>query len=112
MRLSRSCYDKWHRCPGWAGGGWHYPKGPDRCEGGYLQIDWEARFVRWRFWKCNKCDVVIWPWHTRWLDPTWVMWWVPTQIKDLWEDPRFYFYNKYFLAKFGLQRMFRRKVSE
>lgn len=35
MRLSRPCYDKAHRCPGWAGGGWKSAR-RDRCPGGYV----------------------------------------------------------------------------
>lgn len=70
MRLSRGCYDKYHRCPGWAGGGMRSAK-VDRCEGGRIQIDFDDRWWRWKFHHCGTCDVVVWPYHARWLDPRW-----------------------------------------
>lgn len=66
MRISRPCYDKYHRCPGWAGGGWKYPKKNSRypeCDSGSIKVDYEDRFWMWKFWKCNKCDVVVFPHH-------------------------------------------------
>lgn len=72
MRLSRGCYDKYHRCPGWVGGGPRYAK-VHRCDNGHIQVDYDAVLWKWRFWPCNTCDVVVWPWMTRWLSP-W-QWW-------------------------------------
>lgn len=69
MRLSRLCYDKAHRCPGWNGGGNHYPKGVSRCEGGRINL-YDKRLWRWRFHRCDTCNVVTWPYVTRYLDPT------------------------------------------
>lgn len=80
-RLSRPCYDKPHRCPGWAGGGLKFPKGEDRCENGSIrtrvpmkgfpgEFEYPAT-ARWHFGHCTKCDVVTWPWITRKIDPTW-----------------------------------------
>jgi hypothetical protein len=66
MRLSRPCYDKFHRCPGWNGGGPHYAR-RHRCDDGRIQVDHDARLWKWRFWPCNRCDVVVWPYMTRWL---------------------------------------------
>ena len=37
MRISRPCYDKPYRCPGWAGGGMRYAK-VDRCSNGRTDI--------------------------------------------------------------------------
>lgn len=72
----RHCYDKHRRCPGWAGGGWKYTD-DTRCEGGYLDL-WDGkRFPGWRFSRCSKCDVRALPLVTRWLDPTWLAWWIP-----------------------------------
>lgn len=76
MYLRRHCYDKHRRCPGWAGGGWKYTK-DQRCDGGYLDIWDEKSFPRWRFSRCTKCDIRALPLVTRWLDLTWLAWWVP-----------------------------------
>lgn len=62
IRISRPCYDKRHRCPGWAGGGMLYAK-VTRCDGGYIEHGQS---------RCNKCNVVILPRWTRWLD--WRYW--------------------------------------
>jgi hypothetical protein len=85
-RISRPCYDKMHRCPGWAGGGWKCPK-VDRCDNGRINIDYDKRFWTWRFWSCDNCNVLILPYVTRWLDPTWV-WWKITRFTDFWREPR------------------------
>jgi hypothetical protein len=85
-RLSRPCYDKPHRCPGWAGGGLKYPK-TDRCDGGRITvnviepahvfdgIEFEATPGHpgahpWRFGRCNTCTVMTLPFALRRLDPT------------------------------------------
>jgi len=80
MRLSRPCYDKIWRCPGWAGGGNKYAKNEDRCDSGSIRIgpdpdrSWSSvPFWKWRVWKCNTCDVVIWPYVIRYVDPS--NWW-------------------------------------
>lgn len=83
MRLSRPCYDKPHRCPGWAGGGIHRAK-VDRCYNGSIRTrvpyeGYPGEFhypgsKKWRFGHCNKCDIVTWPVVTRWLDPGWWKW--------------------------------------
>jgi hypothetical protein len=79
----RHCYDKPHRCPGWAGGGWKYPK-PHRdiCDGGSLtrQMHGPERRVRlysFRSYRCGKCGTRTIPFVTRWLDPTWYRFWRP-----------------------------------
>ncbi len=98
MRLSRPDYDKPHRCPGWSGPGWNLAGAgwwkvsarTDRCDDGSIRTltrnDHPGRFGypgehRWRFGRCNKCDIVTWPVVTRWLDPTWLKW-------AWWERPR------------------------
>lgn len=71
-RLSRPCYDKYHRCPGWAGGGLKYPR-VERCHRGYIareavQADtWSP----WRLYGCTSCNVLVLPFYVRWVDPTW-----------------------------------------
>lgn len=83
MRLSRPCYDKPHRCPGWAGGGTHMSV-HDLCDGGRIRVrvplegypgEWEYPSTHpWRFGFCDMCDVRTWPWVTRRLDPGWWRW--------------------------------------
>lgn len=82
MRLSRPCYDKPHRCPGWAGGGWKFPK-KDRCVGGYIALHYERAHPHWRFGRCNRCDVVTTPFALRRLDPRYyyqIMEWVKQHV--------------------------------
>lgn len=74
MRISRPCYDKYHRCPGWAGGGMKYAKVP-RCNGGSLAtvIDYDGAW-RWKFHQCPRCDVWVLPYYFCHLDPTHWKW--------------------------------------
>lgn len=62
MRLSRPCYDKMHRCPGWAGGGWRYAK-RYRCRDGYVGYGhlYEGFGWRLRFNRCDTCNVLVLP---------------------------------------------------
>ena len=77
MRLSRPCYDKYWRCPGWAGGGWRYARNV-LCDNGRIQVDWEnPRGWKWRFHHCDTCNVTVFPYKTRYLDPAW---WVKTRV--------------------------------
>lgn len=72
MRISRPCYDKMHRCPGWAGGGMRYAK-RDRCDGGSLArvIDYDGRWWRWRTHVCPTCEVLVLPYVVRYVDWRW-----------------------------------------
>jgi hypothetical protein len=93
MRLSRPCYDKAHRCPGWAGGGWRLAR-MERCYGGYvtarrpwltgLDEDYPGHpgEHRWHFGHCNRCDVNTWPYVTRWLDLGYLSWRVRRAVDD------------------------------
>ena len=81
MRFSRLCYDKAHRCPGWNGGGPKFAK-RKRCSGGHIAGVWDGSVThwKWRFLRCNMCDVVTWPYVTRYLSiPYWrwelTFWW-------------------------------------
>jgi hypothetical protein len=73
-RISRPCYDKYHRCPGWIGGGMRWAK-VDRCpDVGYITTYTEDRMKRlwkWRVHRCTKCDVIVLPYMIRYIDPTW-----------------------------------------
>jgi hypothetical protein len=73
VRISRPCYDKFHRCPGWVGGGPRHPRGESRCDGGRINVDYQNRMWKWRAWSCNTCDVVVLPYASRWLS---VPWWI------------------------------------
>lgn len=75
MRLSRPCYDKMHRCPGWAGGGMRFAK-VNCCKDGRLRDPkresiYEGFWWRWRFNRCNTCDVLVLPYVVRELDWRW-----------------------------------------
>lgn len=98
IRISRPCYDKPHRCPGWAGGGCLGAK-EDRCtgDGGYVVT--RARWVavwddpdpeseptgsykdehpgsnQWRFGRCGECGLRTWPYAVRWVDWRYVLVW-------------------------------------
>ena len=98
-KLSRPCYDKPHRCPGWAGGGWTYG-GVQHCHDGSITFGmtreecatlWQrydtdpaaerelARQPRlFALGQCTDCDVVVLPFWTRKLSPFWwrrEAWW-------------------------------------
>lgn len=93
VRLRRTCYDKPHRCPGWAGGGWRFPK-PNRvvCQSGSLRTMYAGRWWRWQFHRHPTCGTVALPPVTKWLDPSW--WWylvtcrLPWSVRDWCESRR------------------------
>lgn len=89
MRISRLCYDKPHRCPGWAGGGMHYAE-VDRC-GWHGRVDvypldsdgYGHPAAGWRaFWfgACDSCGVRTLPWFTRKFS---IPWWIG-RFKSWW----------------------------
>lgn len=91
FRISRPCYDKFHRCPGWAGGGMRYAK-VRRCDSGYIRYFDEERTDRlwkWRLYRCQKCRVIVLPYMTRWLDWRWLRHTVTWHI-DNWRYERTY----------------------
>lgn len=63
MRISRPCYDKYHRCPGWSGGGMKLAK-VKRCKGGSLAtvINYEGPW-RWKWHQCPECKVWVMPYN-------------------------------------------------
>lgn len=69
MRISRPCYDKFHRCPGWNGGGNRYAE-VCRCDGGHLGFAYDRRAWKWRLTRCLTCGVVVLPYMIRYVDPT------------------------------------------
>jgi hypothetical protein len=92
MYIRRHCYDKPWRCPGWAGGGWRYPK-TKLCDGGTLdfRIEVDGAWPRWHSWhwhRCPKCEVLVIPMVTRWADPSW-LWFkacrMPGAVADRWD---------------------------
>ena len=117
MRFSRPCYDKPHRCPGWAGGGTRSAR-VDRCENGsvttlpkihethgYYTVGEHPANNWWMFGRCiggvidaegnrsEPCGVVTWPYALRWLDWRYVIVWklyygVIRELKWKWEDRR------------------------
>lgn len=75
MRISRPCYDKMHRCPGWAGGGTRSAQ-VNHCVDGRLRGTRDGSLYAGRFWalrvnRCDACDVVVLPYAIRWIDPSW-----------------------------------------
>lgn len=94
LRVSRPCYDKYHRCPGWAGPGLRFNKpGRDWCEGGslapfggaYYKEDGTMRGKHWQLWRvnrCPKCGVYVLPYHVRWLDWRWLRFWLAWKVSD------------------------------
>lgn len=80
-RLSRPCFDKYRRCPGWAGSAWKYAK-VHRCDNGFIQIDWEDKLWKWKFWPCNTCNVLVLPYVAHWLFPSYIAW----NIKRAWDN--------------------------
>ena len=67
MKISRPCYDKYHRCPQWAGGGIYGAK-VNRCEDGSVIVPYGQRLWRWRFHRCNECNVLVLPYMIRRVD--------------------------------------------
>jgi hypothetical protein len=67
MRLSRPCYDKVWRCPGWAGGGMRYAV-RQRCDNGTLRIGFGRKWWKFRFYHCDTCDVLVLPYVIRYVD--------------------------------------------
>jgi hypothetical protein len=74
--LSRPCYDKTHRCPGWAGGGVRSAR-VVRCRNGRLRrrgsMDaiYLGRGWAWRFNRCDTCRLLVLPYVVRYVDLRW-----------------------------------------
>jgi hypothetical protein len=94
--FSRPCYDKPHRCPGWAGGAWIGAR-VYRCESGYLKQSYRRRY--WLGARCPECGLYVLPVVTRWLDPTWIWWTIrrphwphwawrihPSRLRRIWRN--------------------------
>lgn len=93
MRISRPCYDKMHRCPGWVGGGFRSAR-VDHCDGGSLDGTrdgslYEGRLWRLRFNRHHACGVIVLPYAVRWIDWTWWRWWAPMRFRDWRYNRRF-----------------------
>lgn len=96
MRISRPCYNKMYRCPGWAGGGLRYAK-RDRCDGGRIiplrggnsTGIYEGHWWPLRINRCDTCDVIVLPSAVRWLDWRWLRCALHSSWRDLrwrWSD--------------------------
>ena len=70
-RIRRRCYDKPHRCPGWAGGGWRSAR-EVVCAGETLPGTWEPRSW-WLPQRCRACGIWALPIAQRYLDPSWYL---------------------------------------
>jgi hypothetical protein len=88
-RVSRPCYDKFKRCPGWAGGGTRTAR-VRRCDNGFLYDHYDKKLWEWRFARCPKCNVLVLPSKVRWLDWRYVWGWklreVPGDFREWWKD--------------------------
>lgn len=74
MRISRPCYDKPHRCPGWAGGGALGAK-VYRCESGSLGDGmYDKKAWAFRFNRCKLCNLMVWPYVISRFDWRWWGW--------------------------------------
>jgi len=105
VSFRRHCYDKPHRCPGWAGGGWSHPReGKSICPSGSLSAQiWrdDNRFRWWKSYQCELCGTRTIPRVTRWLDPTWLWWYVRRHVMYDWRDS----YGHY-RSKVGCARLY------
>jgi hypothetical protein len=89
--ISRPCYDKPHRCPGWAGGGWLRAL-VSRCESGSLgRIDYRRRF--WRGARCPECNLYVLPIATQKVDPTFIWWRIRHPRWPYWASVRYWRYR-------------------
>ncbi|RBO85154.1 hypothetical protein DFR74_1152 [Nocardia puris] len=99
-KISRPCYDKWWRCPGWNGGGPHFArrvlcteKGTGFITFGMDKATYHALPVGTRYpplfalGRCDGCDVIVLPrWVRRLSVP---QWW--NQLRSWWQyrgEPR------------------------
>ena len=83
MRVSRPCYDKYWRCPGWAGPGLRYAK-RERCDSGSLArvINYGSRWWKLKIHRCPKCGLWILPYFTQWLS---AVFWLGSSL-DWWDN--------------------------
>jgi hypothetical protein len=83
--ISRPCYDKHHRCPGWAGGGMKFAKKKFCYTGGSLArvINYDDPWWRWKTHKCPECGVVVLPYMIRYTSPR-EWWWKLRHARSSW----------------------------
>lgn len=77
MKIMRSNYDKFHRCPNWSGPA--FKAGNGDCPGGSLApqmygVDGKRKAPLWRFHQCASCGTVVLPAVLRNFDPSWWKW--------------------------------------
>lgn len=89
MRIRRGCYDKFHRCPGWVGGGPRYPKDQNVvCSGGSVSDIYDRKFWKWRINRHDKCGTIILPYATRYFDPFWLFYEIKYELHNRWYERR------------------------
>lgn len=89
-RISRPCYDKMHRCPGWAGGGTRYAR-QQICFGGHLGDGIYYRKTWWlRLNRCKDCRLLVLPFAVRYVD--W-RFWQDSIVVRWWNVRRWYRYG-------------------
>lgn len=81
LNVSRPCYDKPHRCPGWAGGGMRYAEVDLCAHGGSLDGMYDKRAYRRRTNRCPECGVLVLPIMVRYLDWRWYAYAVPSWFR-------------------------------
>ena len=87
-RVSRPCYDKFHRCPGWAGGGMRFAR-VETCRDGYVRLydeDGMLPLWKWRLAVCDNpdCTVLVLPYLVRWVDPAWLKYVIKDEVLRGW----------------------------
>lgn len=90
MKISRPCYDKPHRCPGWIGGGMRYAE-VNRCPTGTLINGiYDKQLWQWRFNRHLDCGLLVMPYAVRWVDWRWWGWRLTVvlrRVADCWRRP-------------------------
>lgn len=57
----------------------------DRCDGGYVFVDYDDRLWKWKLWSCGTCNVLVLPYHSRKLSIPWLM----RELKSKLDDYRY-----------------------
>lgn len=79
----------------------------DRCDGGRIAVppsrrdpieahdpEWPGTHpgnARLRIGRCNTCPVIVLPYAVRWVDPTWLLWKIPFEVRARISDLRWRF---------------------
>ena len=85
IRVSRPCYNKWRRCPGWAGPGWKTRKVP-YCDNGFFPLEQVGDWWKWKPWTCQVCRTWVLPVNVEKLDPSFWKWRLSVILRNWWWD--------------------------